>query len=62
MPSTVSALTTLLFGLSLLAPVVLVLAGIVFALSRRRGRRTGSVSGCGDNPIQELGSRSDGSV
>ena len=28
MPSTASALTTLLFGLSLLAPVVLVLAGM----------------------------------
>ena len=35
MPSTASALTTLLFGLSLLAPVVLVLAGIVFALITR---------------------------
>ena len=34
MPSTASALTTL-FGLSLLAPVVLVLAGIVFALITR---------------------------
>ena len=35
MPSTSSALTTLLFGLGLLAPVVLVLAGIVFALITR---------------------------
>ncbi len=35
MPSTASALATLLFGLSLLAPVVLLLAGLVFALMTR---------------------------
>ncbi len=38
MPSTASPLATLLFGLSLLGPIVLVLAGLVVALVTRPKR------------------------
>jgi hypothetical protein len=58
MPSTASALTTLLFGLSLLAPVVLLLAGLVPDPRAREYVRRASVARVRSLPMSlTVGSR-----